>query len=586
MVLFAVLITLLFTRCKNREIELYGEGNFVKSIWVAPAEQKIRPDAQIEKNNLIWSDETNTISVSGASNENVPFQIIVSTKSEIDSRKGKKSDGFRIGISDLTSQNNNKILEENFSLYLEHYVWVSAESSPAGAVGYWPDALVPIKAPFSIGSGYSAIQNNPVWVNLLIPPFTPGGIYKGIITVTQHELPIATFIVEVEVYNFSLPEETSLITYVNVSKGQLAKFYGKPEYSEEMNNLAQKYYEYLYVSRMEPWFNDMLAPAVNVKGDKVELSFDHGRYMYYMNVLNTKRVLLHTFPGNLRKQISAAEFTPEFNQILKSYLIQVESYFKQNGWEGKLIFNSPIDEPNSFEEYEDTRKWGTLVNEITPNVPFLVTKTPVPPKNHTEWGILQGCVDNYSIHGNHLNEPKIMQAIQEEKDRGGELTWYISCDQRYPQPNYFIDAPAMDPVMVPWITASYGLDGILYWAINWWNETTNPWNDPNTFHSGFNCSGGWTLNGEGSLWYPGDDAQKYSGQPNVDGPVSSIRFELLREGIEDYVYLSMLKELGDKDFAREQVESLVVDVRAFSRNVGELYNVRKNMAKRIEKLSK
>jgi len=140
--------------------------------------------------------------------------------------------------------------------------------------------------------------------------------------------------------------------------------------------------------------------------------------------------------------------------------------------------------------------------------------------------------------------------------------------------------------MVPWITASYGLDGILYWAINWWNETTNPWNDPNTFHSGFNCSGGWTLNGEGSLWYPGDDAQKYSGQPNVDGPVSSIRFELLREGIEDYVYLSMLKELGDKDFAREQVESLVVDVRAFSRNVGELYNVRKNMAKRIEKLSK
>lgn len=52
LILFAVLISLLFTRCKDREIELDGEGNFVKSIWVAPAEQKIRPDAQIEKNNL------------------------------------------------------------------------------------------------------------------------------------------------------------------------------------------------------------------------------------------------------------------------------------------------------------------------------------------------------------------------------------------------------------------------------------------------------------------------------------------------------------------------------------------------------
>src|SRR5438874_6659347 len=31
--------------------------------------------------------------------------------------------------------------------------------------------------------------------------------------------------------------------------------------------------------------------------------------------------------------------------------------------------------------------------------------------------------------------------------REAELTWYISCDQVYPQPNYFIDAPAIDPVM-------------------------------------------------------------------------------------------------------------------------------------------
>jgi hypothetical protein len=139
---------------------------------------------------------------------------------------------------------------------------------------------------------------------------------------------------------------------------------------------------------------------------------------------------------------------------------------------------------------------------------------------------------------------------------------------------------------VPWITARYDMDGILYWAVNFWSQTPNPWLDAGTFHSGFLCSGGWVLNGEGSLWYPGDHTERYTGQPNVDGPISSIRFELLREGIEDYVYLWMLKEMGDKEFAEEQINNHVIDVKAFSRNLEQLYITRKAMARRLEKLSR
>jgi hypothetical protein len=80
--------------------------------------------------------------------------------------------------------------------------------------------------------------------------------------------------------------------------------------------------------------------------------------------------------------------------------------------------------------------------------------------------------------------------------------------------------------------------------------------------------------------------QRYTGQKNVDGPVSSIRFELLREGIEDYEYLSLLKSLGDSAFADEAVKGMVVDVRAFSRNIEDLYGVRQRMAERIQQLRK
>lgn len=556
------------------------------TVWAAPAEQKIRPDDRIENSNIVWLGKDKKINIAGAGNEHIPFQVVITSSVSGSPRHVKAPDGFMIEISDLVSPQGNKISKENINFYLEHYIMLYAISSPVGATGYWPDAIVPIKKPFDMSAHYDVVRNRPIWVDVFVPSGTRAGDYSGNIKVTQHGELLENLQLAVNVYNFTLPDKTSLITYMNVSKSQLAGFYNKSSNSEDIKNLTQVYYNKLFTNRMEPWFNDMLTPDVTVKGNTVNVTFDHDRYLYYMNKLNTKRVVLPAFPGNLSRQVTAKPFSNEFNQLVKSYLSQVDAYFTKNGWHDRLVFNSPVDEPRSLEEYEETRKWGSLVKESTSNVPFLVTRTPVAPKDNPEWGTLQGYVDNYSTHGNHLNDPAIKEAIKEVKAKGGEITWYISCDQKFPQPNYFIDASAMDLVMVPWITARYKMDGILYWAINWWSETKNPWLDANTFHSGFLCSDGYILNGEGSLWYPGDFVESYTGQPNVDGPVSSIRFELLREGIEDYVYLSMLENLGDKDFVWDQVRNLVVDVKAFSRNVEELYAVRKAMARRIEELSK
>ncbi len=551
------------------------------AVWAVPAEQKVRPNHHTEETNVIWSKAEKKISVAGAINEHIPFQVVISTPVP-KGRRPKAMDGLFIETSDLRSEGGDIISQDQIKCFLQHYIMLYAQSSPVGATGYWPDALVPIEIPFSMDAQYAVVKNRPIWIDVYTPANTRAGMYTGTIKISHHGEIVDILQLQLEVYRFTLPEKTDLITYMNVSKGQLARFYNLSSHSWEIDQLTQTYYEFLYEHRMEPWFNDQLEPEIVLHDANIEVAFNAPRYHYYMDNLKTKRVLLEAFPSGLRNLIKSEKFSSTFNQKVVDYLSQVEAYFTAHGWKERLVFNSPIDEPNTKLDFEETRQWAQLVHEATNEVPFLSTKTPLPSKSHPDWGTLRGHVDHFSIHGNHLNNPEIKQAIIDEQAKGGEMTWYISCDQVYPQPNYFIDAPAMDLVMVPWITDRYQMDGILYWACNFWSQTPNPWLDAVTFISGFVCSDGHVLNGEGSLLYPGDFAQTYTGQPNVDGPVSSIRFELLREGIEDHVYLSMLKESGDREFANATINNMVVDVRAFSRNVVDLYSARKAMARRLE----
>ena len=454
-----------------------------------------------------------------------------------------------------------------------------------GDTGFWPDALAPLTNPFGMDSEFrSFVKNRSIWIDVVIPINASAGDYTGTISVTWERKPVDQLKLQLKVYDFALPDETHLVTYMNVSRGWLQSTY-EPKLSQgDLKEMLQKYYEFIYANRMEPWFNEPLHPEiVEVKDGEIKVSFDDALYSHYMNDLKTKRVLLEAEPDRLRPNERYPLFSEGFNRRIRSYLTQVAGYFQQHGWTRKLVFNSPIDEPNTAQQFADTRKWAGLVHEAAPGIPFLVTKSPV--STNPEWGTLAGYANNFSIHGNDLNSPAVKKAIREEQAKGGEMTWYISCDQVYPQPNYFIDAPAMDPVMVPWITWKYGMNGILYWALNFWPQTKDPWIDPVTYLSGFLCSEGFVLNGEGSLLYPGERTPRYTGQGAVKGPVSSIRFELLREGIEDYEYLWLLKSLGDEKLADEVVSSLVVDVSAFSRNVEDLFAARKRMAERIEALA-
>ena len=62
---------------------------------------------------------------------------------------------------------------------------------------------------------------------------------------------------------------------------------------------------------------------------------------------------------------------------------------------------------------------------------------------------------------------------------------------------------------------------------------------------------GYWGNGDGRFLYPPRDVTG----PTICGPVDSIRWEMLREGIEDYEYLALL----DREVARAAREGRTVD---------------------------
>ena len=546
-------------------------------VWAVPSVHKVRPDERKQSSNLVWDGKTKTVSVAGAKNEHIPFQVVVSAPPP-PSRYERAATGFFVEVSDLVS-GGARIPRDRVKLYFEHAILCYGKSSPEAETGFWPDALAPLTDPFGMAAEFrSAVRNRGVWIDVVTPVGIPAGDYAGTVRVTRDGKPVDELKLKVKVYDFALPEETHLITYMGVSGRQLAQFHDVQPGSAQAKTLLRNYHAFLYGNRMEPWFNESLRPEIRVSGNEVTLRFDEQAYSLYLNQWHTKRVILETAP---RELVSGGRGP---NDQVRSYLRQVAEFYRQRGWLNRLVFNSPIDEPNTAQAFEETRRWATLVHEAAPGVPFLVTKSPA--GGNPEWGPLAGYANSFSVHGNELNRLAVKEAIRREQAKGGEITWYISCDQVYPQPNFFIDGPPMDPVMVPWITWRYGMQGILYWDLKYWSQTPDPWLDPVTYLSGFLCSRGGILNGEGSLLYPGSRTRRYTGQKDVDGPVSSIRLELLREGIEDYEYLWLLKSLGDGRFADEAAMGMVVDVRAFSRNAEELAGVRERMARRIEQLSR
>lgn len=127
----------------------------------------------------------------------------------------------------------------------------------------------------------------------------------------------------------------------------------------------------------------------------------------------------------------------------------------------------------------------------------------------------------------HLHNPEFFKKAQ----KAGKLVSWYNCG---PPPRTSIAAQATELRSYLWQAAKYDLDIISWWGVQNWRSThENIWT--NRYSS-------WD-----SMMYPPHPTLGVYNKPgkgNVDtGPIDSIRWELLREGMEDAKYVYLLRDL-------------------------------------------
>ena len=231
--------------------------------------------------------------------------------------------------------------------------------------------------------------------------------------------------------------------------------------------------------------------------------------------------------------------TPEYDVLLSQYLRQVEEHLAAKGWLGREYIYW-FDEPDP-KDYPFVREGMLNIRKNAPRLTRFITEHRPGPE-----------IMDVSEIGCTIFDRVDPKAVAELRPKGREFWSYLCTGPKSPWVTLFIDHPAVNMRVWLWMTYRWGLEGILVWRADYWNSPTlfpagvlqNPWQDPMSYTVGYGVPFGqvnhWG-NGDGRFLYPpnrdpGNDKTKY-----LCGPVDSIRWEILREGIEDYEYFVMLE---------------------------------------------
>lgn len=531
------------------------------------------------------------IKISAAKGEFEPFQLVIHPKSPITN--------FKIVPVDMEGPSGARIDKSNISVKQVEYVKVTSPSDMWGVQDLWPDPLPDLNEPVTLESA----RNWPLWISVKIPVDATAGLYRGSLQISSDgwndSIPFL-----VQVYDFSLPKSPSLKTAFGFSVAEVKRFHHL-QTLDEVEKVIDLYYQNFRDHRITPDNATSLHPIkYELLKDKLEFRFDFSDFEraakhyfddYGFSTFRLPMIGLGggTFESRSKGKIGSFEQgTPEHEKLFKNYASTLENYLREKGWldKGYIYW---FDEPEE-KDYAFVCETMDLIHRNAPGLKRMLTEQPEKE--------LIGYVDIWCSILDQYN-PKTCPARQQA---GEEIWWYICTGPKQPYPGLFIDHPAVDLRAWLWMTWKYQVQGCLVWQSNYWTSDTafpapaiqNPWQDPMSYVTGYSKPDGFIGlwgNGDGRFMYPPKDWQ--SNSKKICGPVDSIRWEMLREGMEDYEYFHLLKNIVSSgtlsDSQKQQAEkllqipdSVITSRTAYNKNPESMVAIRDAIAQFIEQNQK
>ncbi len=245
-----------------------------------------------------------------------------------------------------------------------------------------------------------------------------------------------------------------------------------------------------------------------------------------------------------------SSLAPAYRKFLEQFVPALLDCLHQEGYAKEDIYFHVSDEPNE-RQIEDYMRAKAQLVDLTHGYPLIDALSNV--EFYT-----RGLVDR-PIPASDYIEPFV--------EAGYPEPWvYYCCGQGREVPNRFFATPSYRNRIVGVLFYLYQIKGFLHWGYNFYasqfsKRQINPFFETD--------ADGAFPSGDAYLVYPGPDGK----------PMSSIRAEVLREGLEDQRLLSMLEERFGRDFVVAQIHQLAameeLSFKSYPRNPDFLKQLRK-----------
>ncbi len=380
-----------------------------------------------------------------------------------------------------------------------------------------------------------------LYVSFRIPSDAAPGRRAGVLSVESGELK-ARIEVDLRVHPARVPERGHLRVTNWFSTSHMARLHGVEPWSEAHWDLLRQYARMMRRGRQTDFIP--VRPEVYRLGNG-KWSFDFSRTERMIRLFLEEgftHIELPHIANHDRRKEAAARFviqvdgTPvpatsrEAYSFLAPYLTAWADMLRRNGWYDRATQHI-VDEPppKHFDEY---RILAGTVRKFLPGVPLIdALGNPA----------LDGAVDIWVPLS--ASYEKHREAFEEHRHRGDAIWFYTCCDPSGFHLNRFIDTELLRTRLLHWANWLYRLDGYLHWGLNQVIPVQDPFEDTCPPHGPY---GEFHLPpGDSHIIYPGDD-----------GPWSSVRFEAMGAGIEDYELLRIVAA-RDERLADEIVSQLV-----------------------------